>query len=216
MTALRTILMIAFACGVPALSAGAQEAQYYVLDAFGGVHAGNGAPSIAPATPYFGFDVAADVEYFQPQGAHAAGLLVLDKFGGVHPGGGLTAEPNNPPTPYFGFDAARAIVARDTKPRIMAVSVSSGGSSNGAIDVESVSRIGTGHYLIDFERSVFLCTWSVTLGRESGFQLAAHAPIPGEVSASASTGGTLRVSTMDSDGDLADRSFHVIVACRGS
>ena len=35
---------------------------YYVLDAFGGVHAGGGAPVLLPATPYFGFNVAQDLE----------------------------------------------------------------------------------------------------------------------------------------------------------
>ena len=96
------------------------HAQYYVLDAFGGVHAGGGAPLIVPATPYFGFDVTADLAYV-PVGTGAVvgeGLLVLDKWGGVHLGGALTADPpGGSPTPYFGFDAARAIVARTISPR---------------------------------------------------------------------------------------------------
>jgi hypothetical protein len=95
------------------------HAQYYVLDAFGGVHAGGGAPLIVPATPYFGFDVTADLTYV-PVGTASAvgdGLLVLDKWGGVHLGGALAADPPSGGTPYFGFDAARAIVFRDIVPR---------------------------------------------------------------------------------------------------
>ena len=34
----------------------------YVLDGFGGVHAGGGAPILLPGTPYFGFDVVQDLE----------------------------------------------------------------------------------------------------------------------------------------------------------
>jgi len=35
---------------------------FYVLDRFGGLHAGGGAPVLLPGTPYFGFDVAQDLE----------------------------------------------------------------------------------------------------------------------------------------------------------
>jgi len=35
---------------------------FYVLDRFGGLHAGGGAPVLLPGTPYFGFDVAHDLE----------------------------------------------------------------------------------------------------------------------------------------------------------
>lgn len=108
--------VVAFASSRPAA---AQHAQHYVLDAFGGVHAGGGAPLISPGTPYFGFDVATDIEFI-PVGTAAAtgdGILVLDKFGGVHKGGALAADPPSGSTPYFGFDAARAIVYRDIPPR---------------------------------------------------------------------------------------------------
>jgi hypothetical protein len=210
------IILLGLACNVYAVSVAAQEGEYYVLDGFGGVHAGNGASVIFPATPYFGFDVAADIEFFQTQGTVAAGILVLDRFGGVHRGGGLTTEPPGN-TPYFGFNIARAIVARDTKPRIMGVSVSGNGvATGGAFDVDSVVRVGVGHYLITFDRSVSSCVWSVTLGRESSVSVAAHSPVEGQASGTQSTGGTLRVSTMDSDGNLTDRAFHVVVMCRQS
>lgn len=97
----------------------AQHAQHYVLDGFGGVHAGGGAPAISPPTPYFGFDVAVDIVYI-PVGTLSAagdGVLVLDAFGGVHRGGSLVAAPPSGGTPYFGFDIARAIASRDVPPR---------------------------------------------------------------------------------------------------
>ncbi len=34
----------------------------YVLDAWGGLHAANGASVISPAPPYYGFDIAKDLE----------------------------------------------------------------------------------------------------------------------------------------------------------
>lgn len=97
----------------------AQHGQHYVLDAFGGVHAGGGAPVISPSTPYFGFDAAVDIEYIAVGTGVATGdgILVLDKFGGVHTGGALATDPPSGPTPYFGFDAARGIVSRNIAPR---------------------------------------------------------------------------------------------------
>jgi len=70
----------------------------YVLDGLGGLHPGGGAAPMSPATPYFGFDIAVDLELA------ATGFYVLDGFGGVHAGGG--ALPLSPPTPYFGFNVA--------------------------------------------------------------------------------------------------------------
>ena len=71
---------------------------HYVLDGFGGVHAGGAAPVLLPAAPYFGFDVARDLEIWRD------GYYVLDGFGGVHVGG--NAPVLAPATPYFGFDVA--------------------------------------------------------------------------------------------------------------
>lgn len=79
---------------------------HYVLDGFGGVHAGDGAPTMSPGTPYFGFDVAVDMELA------ANGYYVLDALGGVHAGGG--APVMNPPTPYFGFPAAANLELNST------------------------------------------------------------------------------------------------------
>ena len=112
--------VIAFVAGfLISGSAHAQHAQYYVLDGFGGIHAGGGAGVISPGTPYFGFDVAADIAYV-PLGSlagHGDGVLVLDGFGGAHAGGALAASPPGGPTPYFGFDVARALTYRSVPSR---------------------------------------------------------------------------------------------------
>lgn len=69
----------------------------YVLDGFGGVHSGGGAPVMSPATPYFGFDAARDLELA------ATGYYVMDGWGGMHAGGGAAGMVG---PPYFGFDAS--------------------------------------------------------------------------------------------------------------
>ncbi len=70
---------------------------FFVLDAFGAVHASGGAPPLSAPTPYFGFNIARDLEL-------GASHYVLDGFGGLHPGGGAPAIAT---TPYFGFDITR-------------------------------------------------------------------------------------------------------------
>ena len=97
----------------------AQHADYYVLDGFGGVHAGGGAPVVAPAPPYFGFDIARAIEYVAVGrvGATGNGLLVLDGFGGIHSAGALASAPPGAPTPYFGFDIVRGLTLRNVPPR---------------------------------------------------------------------------------------------------
>ena len=92
----------------------AQEVEYYVLDGFGGVHAGGGAPAIAPASPYFGFDVARDIMY--APGRTGQGYIVLDGWGGVHAGGPIGSILPGPP--YFGFDIAKGITYRNIPPRM--------------------------------------------------------------------------------------------------
>ncbi len=49
--------------GLLSVNVYADHARYYVLDGFGGVHAGGGAPIVAPATPYFGCDIARAITY---------------------------------------------------------------------------------------------------------------------------------------------------------
>ncbi len=73
----------------------------FVLDGFGGLHAaGHGVVPISPAPPYFGFDIARDLEL------SGDGAYVLDGFGAVHTAG-PSVVPLNPAPPYFGFDVAR-------------------------------------------------------------------------------------------------------------
>jgi hypothetical protein len=74
---------------------------YYVLDGYGGVHRGGSAPALSPQTPYFGWDIARDIE-LTPSGT---GFYVLDGYGGVHKTGSAPAL--SPATPFFGFDIAK-------------------------------------------------------------------------------------------------------------
>jgi hypothetical protein len=120
------VLTLLVAAAVSVAGSALAQAGYYVLDGFGGVHAGGGAAAITPAPPYFGFDVARDLAYV-PYGAaartaHGDGVLVLDGFGGVHAAGKLPGFAANPRTPYFGFNVARAIAYRNVPPRLAGVS----------------------------------------------------------------------------------------------
>jgi len=157
-------------CALMALLNGAalaQEGQHYVLDAFGGVHAGGGAPVISPATPYFGFDVAADITYIpahQTNGGES-GILVLDKFGGVHAGGALASDPPSGATPYFGFDAARAIIYRDRRPQVLSAVVGGAGTLySGSDAVLSATRQSLGTYVVKFDRDLRGCAWVAAVG----------------------------------------------------
>lgn len=87
------------------MEVGNADPNFYVLDGLGGVHAGGSATPLPPATPYFGFDAAVDIEFRE-----AGGYYVLDSFGGVHPAGGAPAI--NPATAYFGFAAAADLEVR--------------------------------------------------------------------------------------------------------
>ncbi len=88
-----------FAYVFDGLAAVQSTAPGYVLDGLGGVHAGGGATLPGPESPYYGFDIAVDLELAP------TGYYVLDGFGGVGSGGGA-ASISGPATPYFGFDAA--------------------------------------------------------------------------------------------------------------
>lgn len=113
----RNLLAFALLVAVVATPVHAQQTSYYVLDGFGGVHAGGNAPGIS-GTPYFGFDVARDIAIVADE--VGAGILMLDGFGGVHPAG--LGNPPMPATPYFGFDIARAIEPHVVSPRVAGVS----------------------------------------------------------------------------------------------
>jgi len=70
----------------------------YVLDGFGGVHAMGGAPVLAPATLYFGWDIARDIELTPPAGVTTPAVTIdFETFPG--PDGILgTADDVTPPT----------------------------------------------------------------------------------------------------------------------
>ncbi len=201
-----------------ALPAAAQQPDHYVLDGFGGVHAGGGAPALSPPPPYFGFDVAIDVEYVPTEVFYAdrSGVLVLDAFGGVHRGGGVVnVPPGRVGTPYFGFDIARAVVYRDRRPLVFTTSVyANGGTFMTSEGITGVSKTGTGVYRVTFDRSVGFCTSVASLSVPSNLGNPSFAGILG--SASTSMDNTFQgvwVATMDGKGALADQSFSLVVVC---
>jgi hypothetical protein len=135
---------------------------YYVLDGYGGVHAGGGAATISPATPYFGWDIAKGIDYFAVANSasnYGHGILVLDGYGGVHKGGKLLGQSISA-TPYFGWDIARDIVARIIPPRAAYSSYSSANTevtSSSYVSIRSVTL-----YLPD--DSYVLITGTCSLG----------------------------------------------------
>jgi hypothetical protein len=101
---------------IPLLS---QYAPFYVLDGYGGVHAGGGAPAITPGTPYWGWDIAKSIDYVPiaySSSIYGDGYLVLDGYGGVWQGGKLASISVTPKTPYWGFNVARSLVYRVVDP----------------------------------------------------------------------------------------------------
>ena len=74
----------------------------------------------------------------------------------------------------------------------------------------SSSQTGTGDYQVIFDRDVRGCVYSATLGDES-----AAGPGNGQISVTsvANNVNGVRVRTRDSAGELANRSFHLIVSC---
>ena len=105
----------------------AQYAGFYVLDGYGGVHAGGGAAAITPTTTYFGWDIAKDFAYIPVSyndSINGSGFLVLDGYGGIHRGGKL-ASISVTPTYYFGWNIARAIAYRTIDPHTYGVSSAS-------------------------------------------------------------------------------------------
>jgi hypothetical protein len=74
----------------------------------------------------------------------------------------------------------------------------------------SSAQTGTGDYLVIFDRDVRGCVYVATLGDES-----AAGPGNGQISvtSAATNVNGVRVRTRDSAGELANRSFHLIVSC---
>jgi hypothetical protein len=76
--------------------------------------------------------------------------------------------------------------------------------------ITSASKTGDGQYQAIFDVDVRNCTYSATLGDES-----ASGPGTGQiaVTSAATNANGVRVVTRNSTGELADRSFHLIVSC---
>jgi len=82
----------------------------FILDYAGGVHAVGSAAAVAihdiTAAPYFGYDIARDLELT----ASGHGYFILDGLGAVHAVGDAMdqiASPEGYAVPYFGFDIAK-------------------------------------------------------------------------------------------------------------
>ena len=121
-----------------------QYVPHYVLDGYGGVHAGGGAGSISPATFYFGWDIARALQYVPvavSSSTYGHGTLVLDGYGGVHRGGKATSVSISPITPYFGWDIARDLVFRVIPPRAAYSSYSVGTTSVTSLSYVSMRSV---------------------------------------------------------------------------
>jgi hypothetical protein len=91
-----------------------------------------------------------------------------------------------------------------------AVVVAASGASVRGRGVSSTARTGTGQYQAIFDRDVRSCVYVATLGDES-----ASSPGTGQVSVLSlpSSVNGVRVLTRGSDGNAANRSFHLVVSC---
>ncbi|MBN1528555.1 MAG: hypothetical protein JW895_05810 [Thermoleophilaceae bacterium] len=88
--------------------------------------------------------------------------------------------------------------------------IASGGAAVRARGLASSARTGTGTYQAIFDRDLRQCAYVATLGDES-----AAAPGTGQVSVTSlpSNVNGVRVLTRNSDGQAANRSFHLVVSC---
>jgi hypothetical protein len=88
--------------------------------------------------------------------------------------------------------------------------ISSGGAAVRARGLASAARTGTGAYQAIWDRDVRQCAYVATLGDES-----AAAPGTGQVSITSlpSSVNGVRVLTRNSEGQAANRSFHLVVSC---
>ncbi len=88
--------------------------------------------------------------------------------------------------------------------------ISTTGGAVRARGVASSAQTGPGQYQVILDRDVRQCVYVATLGDES-----ASGPGTGQIavtSLSSNVNG-VRVVTRNSDGTLADRSFHLVVSC---
>ena len=88
--------------------------------------------------------------------------------------------------------------------------IGSGGAAVRARGLASAARTATGTYQAIFDRDVRQCAYVATLGDES-----AASPGTGQVSVTSlpSNVNGVRVLTRNSEGQAANRSFHLVVSC---
>ena len=88
--------------------------------------------------------------------------------------------------------------------------ISNTGGAVRARGATSSARIGPGVYEVIFDRDVRNCVYVATLGDET-----AAGPGNGQISVTQAAPNVngVRVRTRDSAGELADRSFHLVVSC---
>jgi hypothetical protein len=88
--------------------------------------------------------------------------------------------------------------------------ISNVGAAVRARGVASSAQTGTGQYQVVFDRDVRGCVYLATLGDES-----ASGPGTGQIAVTSAANNVngVRVVTRNSDGTLADRSFHLMASC---
>jgi hypothetical protein len=88
--------------------------------------------------------------------------------------------------------------------------ISNTGGTVRARGTTSSAQTGPGQYVVVFDRDVRNCVYQATLGDES-----AAGPGNGQISvtSAASNVNGVRVVTRNSQGEFADRSFHLVVSC---
>ena len=88
--------------------------------------------------------------------------------------------------------------------------VTAGGTLRRGRGVSSVARVGEGRYQVIFNRDVRGCVYTATVGDPSAAAPGHGTAVVGSV-ATIVNGAAVR--TFNHQGNLADRSFHVIVSC---
>jgi len=108
------------------------------------------------------------------------------------------------------FATILAAPAVATEPPAAAVVVNSDGGMARGINVSNTSRDDTGAYTVTFTNAAIsdTCAYTASIG-SNGTEVSP----PGAINVAAVSNGTIRVLTYDTQGNAADRGFHVYVAC---
>ena len=203
------LVFVGFACS----PADALAQAGYVLDGLGGVHAYGGAPVLAPATPYFGFDAAVAIRVTDD----GDGYYVLDSFGGLHSGG--SATPPKPSPPYFGFRVAKDFDLLSPGPSLDDLLGEDGTHLvlvRGTVGFDGVIRWGgdfaatrtaTGRYFISYDAGTF-SSHPTVLVQPLGTDLGPNGPVA-YVESETFVGFVVETKV---GGVLSDRTFKFIAA----